>query len=101
MKRSLSIFTILALAGCQSTGGVSPQFITNVQALTQTACAFIPTAEVIAQIYASGNADLTKAEAVAAAVCAAVKPSPAIASAPSGSLPSVAGVLVKGTFVGR
>ncbi len=69
---STSLAGALLLGSCASVDVVA--FITAVQQNVATACLIVPTAQTIADIIAAGNPALATVEAVAAAICAAVKP---------------------------
>ena len=92
----------LSLAGCSTLGsGGAPVdlagFIAQVQATTSAVCAFLPTAETVAGIIATGNPIVTTAGAVANAICAAV--APAKAGKLRAAQPTVAGVAIHGRFI--
>jgi hypothetical protein len=95
-----SVFAV-SLAGC-ATLGVTPvdisSFVTQVQAITSTACSFLPTAETVASILATGNPIVATANAVANAICAAVAPAKT-AGKLSTTVPTVAGVVIHGKFL--
>jgi len=73
---SMSACTVSDPTGAATT--VS-SFITAVQATAKAACAVVPAATAIAQIWASNNPALATADAVATAICAAVNAAPATA----------------------
>ena len=93
----------LSLAGCSTLGtGGAPldltSFIAQVQATSSAVCSFLPTAETVASIIATGNPIVTTANAVANAICAAVAPAKA-AGKLRASQPAVAGVAIHGKFL--
>jgi hypothetical protein len=98
-----SVALATSLGGCATTGGGGAfnlnSFIANVQADTNLVCAFIPTAETVANIFATGDPIVTTATAVANAICAAVAPKTAGALKRS-TVPTVAGVVIHGRFTG-
>jgi len=85
----------LALGGCVTTS--ANPVVAQVSALTQLACSFVPTAATIIAIVAKGNPQLATAAEMAAAICAAVVPKPALRRA--ALAPMVDGVIVEGHFV--
>jgi hypothetical protein len=100
------LFTIpliagLSLGGCATTSTPFDlnSFIAQVQTDTNAVCAFIPTAETVANIVATGNPIVATAGAVANAICAAVAP-PKTAGRLGATVPTVAGVVVHGRFTG-
>lgn len=103
MKRLLIGLALLTLlSGCATTGGVSPEGLTEnakkIQAYTKTICRFVPTVATIANIFASGVADISK---IAEDICAAVTSAP-LADGPRSDLRNVAqvrGVVIGGRFV--
>ena len=116
-KLFLSCTFAVALAGCTAIGGGPlnlQDFIAQVQTTTSAVCSFLPTAETIAAIVATGNPIVTTAAAVADAICKSVTsivvaPPPV---APGGSVktaagvrraapvtPTVAGVVIHGKFL--
>ena len=107
----VSVIGLLAasVTGCATTPGstTSPAatlqtFITDVQAIAQTACSFVPTADTVANIVAANDSQLGTAEAVATAICTAVANSPpATTTTASAAQPMVDGVVVRGTFLGK
>jgi predicted small secreted protein len=90
----------LSLAGCATTGGAIDitSLISEVQAGTNAACAFVPTAETVAGIISAGNPIVSTASAIINAICAAVAPTKAGALRRAGAPPTVAGVVVHGKF---
>lgn len=88
----------LSLGACatlQSPLGNSNTII-KIQNAAIAACAFLPTAQTIASILAANDPKLATAEAVAAAICAAIQPT---AHALIYVAPAVDGVQIVGAFV--
>jgi predicted small secreted protein len=107
MKRTILAAAVagsLALGGCATTGGTPinvQSFIEQVQAAASVACGFLPTAETVAQIIATGNPIVTTAGDVANAICKAVTVPPSTPPAVAARLraagpPTVAGVVIHG-----
>ena len=84
------------MAACATTPGGTGISVASVQSAAVLACSFQPTADTVAGILAVGNPAIATAEAVAAAICAAVTGKAAKRGA---AVPTVAGVPVKGSFV--
>lgn len=100
MIRSL-FFGGLAMfaAGCTTTTVPvpgEPTQIESVQSAAKAACAFLPTAETVADIIASGDPRLTSAAAVARAICAALVPLPNGIRTLVAPVPTVNGVVIRG-----
>src|SRR5262249_3888882 len=101
--------TCLSLLGCATTGNNVPisqnPVVQQVQAITEFACKFVPTADTVINIIAQGVPSLGAAEAIADAICAAVVPvktsgvTKIAFTAEKPKKPSVAGVPVRGRFV--
>ena len=72
--------------------------VTTVQDYARQLCGFLPTAETITNIFVSGNAIATTAQAVADAICRSVTTN---AVARHGARPMVFGIAVHGKFVGK
>lgn len=72
--------------------------IAQVQAQTAQACAFVPTAQTIVDIFQSNNAALQNAAQIAAAICASVAPH-AASETVRGKAVTVGGMAVDGYFV--
>lgn len=89
----------LSLASCTAlpTGGQTID-IALVQRIAVGACGFLPTASTVLNIFSAGNALVMTAESVAGSICAAIT---AKASRRGGPGPSVNGVAIHGTYVGR
>jgi hypothetical protein len=103
--RALALLPLLAFAACTP----DPSLITQAQQASMLACAFLPTAETVANIIATNNAAVSTAEQIAGAICAAVKNSGATSIAatqptallsPTSPAPTVFGVAVHGRFIG-
>jgi hypothetical protein len=95
MKKVLLLVGFLSMGGCTTTGAID---VTTIQQDAVLACGFLPTVGTVANIIAVGNPLLATAEAVAAAICAAV--APAKASGRLGAVaPQVNGVTIHGRFV--
>lgn len=98
----LAAASSLALAGCTTTDPVTGETIQieSVQSAATAGCQFLPTAETVADIIASGDPRLTTASAIARAICAALAP-----AAPAGiatlfkAPPTVNGVVIRGAPV--
>lgn len=90
----------LALASCSTTTDPipgQPSQIEAVQSAAATACRFLPAAETVAEILASGDPRLTTASAVARAICAALAPqAPAGVATLFSAPPTVDGVVISG-----
>lgn len=100
----LSAALAASLSGCASVGGISPtagSFIDQVRAATSAACAFLPTAETVANILATGNPLVSTASTIADAICNAVKPKLVSGKLRRATAPSVLGVPVHGKFLTR
>lgn len=95
--RKIVIAAALAagLSGCATGGGSGSVDVSAVQQDAVKICGFLPTAETILNIFASGNTVYVSASIIANAICAAVTAK----SARRGSAPTVNGVVVHGTFV--
>jgi hypothetical protein len=90
----------VSLGGCTTTGTFDlATFVSQVQSTTNAVCAFIPTAETVANIVATGNPIVATADAVANAICDAVRPKTTGRLRAPGP-PTVAGVVVHGRFTG-
>lgn len=97
---------VASLGGCATAPVTTPVSVTNVvsevQAIAQEVCGFLPVAQTILGIFSSGA--FTSAAAVASAICSAVNQTPA-AGRLGGRLragvgtPTVSGVPVVGRFV--
>lgn len=95
------IFGGLAMlaAGCTTTDPVTGETtqIESVQSAVTAGCQFLPTAETVADIIATGDPRLATASALARAICAALAP-----AAPTGiatlfkAPPTVNGVVIRG-----
>lgn len=93
-----------ALAGCSTTDPSTGEgsAIAQVQTAATAVCRFLPAAETVGAIIATGDPRLATASAIARAICAALDPQ----GAPAGVMtlyragPSVNGVAIKGHFVG-
>lgn len=91
----------MSLTGCA--GSLPPvddnigRIIQQVQAITSAACAFLPTATTIANIFVQDNPVLMTAESIASAICQSLVPRPAAARRVGKAwVPTVAGVPIKG-----
>ncbi len=102
----------LSAAGCAPGTSIFPSApalptVAQVQAITETACAFLPTAAAVAAIFTaqsgSATANTATAEQVAALICSAAKS--AVASAPAASMKRklaiavVGDIVIHGTFI--
>jgi|SRR5665213_1112865 len=94
---ALPLAAALAVSGCTTTSSNST--IAQIQALTQAACLFVPTAVTISNILSTGNPALATAAEVATAICAAVAPKAAARRFGAPLAPEVAGVIIDGHFV--
>lgn len=100
--RRFFLIGALVLGGCPSiTTNPTPQLnIQSVQSIAVAACAFLPTADTVANLIAANVPALNTAEAIAAAICAAVVPkagAPRL-SVPPSAAPTVDGVVIYGGF---
>ncbi len=100
---TLPLLAALTLGGCATNAGGGFD-ISAVQNATVAACRFLPTASTVANIIAAGNPLLATAEAIAAAICAAVLPTapaplPPVLARRGVVVPTVNGVVIHGTFV--
>jgi len=90
----------LALASCSTTVDPipgQPSQIEAVQSAATAACQFLPAAETVADILASGDTRLTTASAVARAICAALAiEAPAGVATLFSAPPMVADVVIRG-----
>lgn len=90
----------LSLGACATlgTGGLgSSDTIIAIQNAAVAACSFLPTAGTIANIIKANDPKLITAEAVAAAICAAIAPT--TQHALIATTPKVDGVAIVGAFV--
>lgn len=74
-KTMLTLVTVgtLALAGCNSTSfTLTAEQLATIQAFTETACGFVPTAITIADIVTGSNPAIIPASTIATQICAAV-----------------------------
>lgn len=93
MKKLLMIAAAaFALSACDKTAGKID--LTGAQNLAVQICGFLPTAQTVANIFASGSPALDTAGEVANAICQAVNTPRA-----TGTKPIVAGVVVEGSRV--
>ena len=100
--RAAILSTTLAMGGCATMGGTPvdlTSFVAQVQATTSAVCSFLPTAETVASIIATGNPIVTTAGAVASAICAAVAPAKVAGKLKRATAPTVAGVAIHGKFL--
>lgn len=82
----------LALTACDKTTGKLD--LTGAQNLAVQICGFLPTAQTVANIFATGSSALDTASEVATAICSAVN-----TPRSAGTKPVVAGVVVEGSKV--
>ena len=104
MRMLLIAVAGLALSACTTTSGTSgSETIAKAQAYARAACQFLPTAETVADIIKAGDARLSTAKAIGDAICAALNPAtPGNASALFTRVaPTVDGVAIKGSYVGK
>jgi len=108
MKKILVVVlsAAIGLGGCATTGGITPQTVTNaitaIQTATTQACGFLPTAATVSGIVAAlfGGGALATETAIAdiaTKICTAV--APVKAGTAAGKTVRVAGVVVHGRFV--
>lgn len=106
-RTSLVIAAALAfsLAGCASTGSITPtnvaSTIAQVQSTARTICSFVPTANTVANLLSViGFGGFSGVTAMAAQICNAVINNP-MTEGPGGgrTVPRVAGVPIRGKFV--
>lgn len=83
---------MVALGACDKTTGKVD--LSGAQQLAVQICGFLPTAQTVANIFATGSPALNTASEVAAAVCQAVN-----TPRSAGQKPVVAGVVVEGSRV--
>jgi predicted small secreted protein len=86
------VVAMFALAACDKTTGKVD--LSGAQQLAVQICGFLPTAQTVANIFATGSPALDTASEVAAAVCQAVN-----TPRGAGQKPVVAGVVVEGNRV--
>jgi hypothetical protein len=87
----------VAFGGCATMGGpADSRFVSDVQAITSTACKFLPTADTIVEIVATGAPEFKIASEIAKAICAAIATPSRAAPGARRALPTVAGVPVRG-----
>jgi hypothetical protein len=97
MKRLLLLGGLL-LASCSTTQqNQANAIVTEVEAITQQVCAFIPTAETILSIVALGIPLLATAEGIADAICHAVTAKKGVKG--KFAIATVHGVRVQGHFI--
>lgn len=91
----------LALASCTTTDPVTGEpVVMDVQSAARAACRFLPTAETVAGIIATGDPRLATASAIARAICDALSPdTPAGIMTLLKAAPIVNGVVIRGTRV--
>lgn len=102
MRKIITAFAVagsVLLSGCGTTGGLPTNeqintTVAQVQSLTQTICAFVPTVSTIANIL-SGGASVSISE-IANGICAAVT---AKSLRRGGPRPNYKGVPIRGRFV--
>ena len=87
----------LPIAACTPQGGTAPLSVASVEQALANSCGYSADAEVITNIIAGGNPVLATANAIADAICAAVKPAAGIKR--GDALPTVAGVTIRGHFI--
>lgn len=78
-----------------------PTQIEAVQSAATAACQFLPTAETVADIIASGDPRLPTASAMARAICAALVPAPSGIRTLVAPVPAVNGVVIRGEPTGQ
>lgn len=88
----LAAAAALSIGGCDKTTGKLD--LTGAQNLAVQICGFLPTAQTVANIFASGSPALDTASEVASAICQAVNTPRA-----TGVKPIVAGIVVEGSRV--
>jgi hypothetical protein len=101
-----AVFGIAAIMPA-SAMGVFPWWPSNAQiiAATQTACSFVPTAESITALFATGNSAFASAESIASIICSAVTSTATASAAAPGQVISKTitfngqKVVIKGSFV--
>lgn len=92
------------LGGCQTkpdgTKVIDPAIVDTAQNIAVTVCGFLPLANTIAAIVATGNPLVLTGEAIGQAICAAeVKTASAARAGAAAPAPVVAGVVVQGRFI--
>lgn len=103
LKLSALAAVIALSAGCSqiaawTTNPTTLNFETQVQQAAVALCGYLPSVEAVAAIVAANNPLLALPESMANAICAAVQPTKAGATA-GASAPTVAGVAITGKFV--
>lgn len=93
-KLLLAAILVVGLSGCQYLQG-GKFSIADAQAAAVKVCSFLPTANTVANIIATGSPALNTASAIGDAICAAIAPK---AGTDAGK-PTVAGVPVEGQRV--
>jgi len=81
-------------SGGPAAGNGSSSIVADTTSVARTLCSFVPTAETILALVATGRPDLTAAAGIAKAICDAVVPQPGAAP----GQPTVAGVPIQGSF---
>jgi hypothetical protein len=105
MKKYLmttSFVVALTLAGCATPGsppGVNVNFVEEVRKAAVAVCGFLPYADTVAAIIATGNPIVLTVSSLANAICAAVTAIPPAQVRRGASPPTVAGVIIHGKFV--
>lgn len=98
-KQTAFIGIALVVTGCttpapQTGNRETSSIVSDTTAAARGLCAFVPTAETILSLVATGRPELTAAAGLAKAICEAVVPQPGAAPGP----PTVAGVPIQGSF---
>jgi len=98
---AMAVVTVASfLAACTTTASTGDDTVAKTQAAAKAACAYLPTAETVADIIKAGDPRLSTAKAIADAICAALNP-----STPAGIMtllkpaPTVDGVVIRGEHV--
>jgi hypothetical protein len=97
-KTIIPLLVVMSLTGCATPGTPGSIDVSQVQAIATQVCGFVPTAETVISIFASGNPIYQTASAIANAICGAVT-APKSARRRGAAVPTVSGVPVHGTFV--
>lgn len=89
----------LLVSACSATAPSGEQATISTQAISQSQvlCGFVPAAETVIALLATGRPELSAAAGIAQAICAAVAPTER--KTHTRATPMVAGVQIKGQFV--
>lgn len=106
-KSVIGLLLAASVAGCATSGSVRVPTIEEVQSATVSACSFLPTARTVASILAAVTGRDTAltgvefASGIASAICTSIS-QPVVATESGGVVPpTVAGVVVRGKYIGK